>query len=108
MEYTMTKNKCIQGILFLLLPVVLVSCYYLDKRPDNLITEDMIWKTRANAESYLNNIYGYMHNTDGGDYASMGASDESSVCIGGVNVRQMVAGNWSAASGYFITGEPGM
>lgn len=97
----MTKNKCIQGILFLLLPVVMVSCYYLDKKPDNLLTEDMIWQTRANAESYLHNIYGYIHYTDGGDYASMGASDESSVCIGGVNVRQMVAGNWSAASGYF-------
>ncbi len=97
----MTKNKCIQGILFLLLPVVMVSCYYLDKKPDNLLTEDMIWQTRANAESYLHNIYGYMHNTDGGDYASMGASDESSVCIAGTNVRQMVAGNWSAASGYF-------
>lgn len=97
----MTKNKCLQGILLLLLPVLLVSCYYLDKKPDNLLTEDMIWKTRANAEAYLNNIYGYMHTTDGGDYAGMGASDESSVCIGAVNVRQMVAGNWSAASGYF-------
>ncbi|OQP60562.1 starch-binding protein [Niastella vici] len=97
----MTINKCFQGVLYLLLPVVMVSCYYLDKKPDNLLTEDMIWQTRANAESYLNNIYGYMHNTDGGDYASMGASDETSVCIPGVNVRQMIAGNWSAASGYF-------
>lgn len=97
----MTKNKCIQAVLFLLMPVIMVSCYYLDKKPDNLLTEEMIWQTRANAESYLNNIYGYMHNTDGGDYASIGASDESSVCIPGVNVRQMVAGNWSAASGYF-------
>lgn len=97
----MTKNKCIQGVIFLLLTLVMVSCYYLDKRPDNLLTEDMIWQTRANAESYLHNIYGYMHNSDGGDYASIGASDESSVCIPGVNVRQMIAGNWSAASGYF-------
>lgn len=97
----MTKYKSIQYIILLLLPVAMGSCYYLDKKPDNLLTEDMIWQTRANAESYLNNIYGYMHNTDGGDYASMGASDESSVCIPSVNVRQMVAGNWSAASGYF-------
>jgi starch-binding outer membrane protein, SusD/RagB family len=97
----MTNNKCIKGMLFLLMPVVMVSCYYLDKKPDNLLTEDMIWQTRANAESYLYNIYGYMHTSDGGDYASIGASDESSVCIGGVGVRQMVAGNWSAASGYF-------
>jgi hypothetical protein len=94
----MTTNKC---IIFFLLSFVLLSCNYLDKKPDNLLTEGMIWQTRANAEAYLYNIYGSIYNTDGGDYASMGASDESSVCIGGTNVRQMVAGNWSAASGYF-------
>ena len=97
----MTKNIISRILPVLLLPVVILSCNYLDKKPDSLITEDMIWQTRSNAESYLNNIYGYVHNTDGGDYASMGASDESSVCIGGVNVRQMVAGNWGATSGYF-------
>src|SRR5689334_5857010 len=101
MECIMTKYKSIQYIILLLLPVVMGSCYYLDKKPDNLLTEDMIWQTRANAESYLHNIYGYMHYTDGGDYASIGAADESSVSIPSTNVRQMVAGNWSAASNYF-------
>lgn len=97
----MTKYKSIQYIILLLLPVAMGSCYYLDKKPDNLLTEDMIWQTRANAESYLYNIYGYMRSTDGGDYASMGACDESSVSIPTTNVRQMVGGNWSAASNYF-------
>jgi len=91
----------IRGFLVFVLPVIFASCNYLDKKPDNLLTENMIWQTRAYAESYLYNIYGYMHNSDGGDYAGMGAADESSVCIPGVNVRQMVAGNWSAASAYF-------
>jgi len=98
----MTKNKSIKsGLLLFVLPAIMASCNYLDKKPDNLLTQSMIWQTRANAESYLYNIYGYMHYTDGGDYAGIGASDESSVCISGVPVRQMVAGNWSAASGYF-------
>src|SRR5438045_1111640 len=97
----MTKNKCIKGLLVFVLPVLVASCNYLDKKPDNLLTQDMIWQTRANAEAYLYNIYGYVYNTDGGDYASIGAADESSVSIGGTAVRQIVAGNWSAASGYF-------
>jgi len=77
------------------------SCDYLDEQPDNLLTRDQIWETRANAESYLHNIYSYVHQTDGGDWAGMGGSDESSVSIPGVNVRQMVSGNWSASSWYF-------
>jgi hypothetical protein len=86
----------------LCLLVILSSCSkYLDKKPDNLLTEDQIWQTRANAEAYLYNIYSYVYNTDGGDYAAMGGSDESSVSIGTVGVRQMVSGNWNAASGYF-------
>jgi len=97
----MTNNKLIKGISGLLLCMAMVSCYNLNKKPDNLLTADMIWQTRANAEAYLNNIYGYVHYSDGGDYASIGGSDESSVCIGGVNIRQMVSGNWSAASYYF-------
>lgn len=88
---------------YLLLACVtfLFSCHYLDKKPDNLLTEDQIWLTRAHAEGYLNNIYSYVYNHDGGDFSTMGASDEASVSISTVNVRQMVGGNWSASSGYF-------
>lgn len=74
---------------------------YLDQKPDNLLTEEQLWQTRANAESYLYNIYSMMHNNDGGDCPNMGASDESSVSIPTVDVRQMVGGNWSPQS--FIT-----
>lgn len=77
--------------------MVLVSCSkYLDKKPDNLLTEDQIWQTRANAEAFLYNVYGIAV-TDGGGYSSIGGSDESSVCIPTVPVRLMVSGNWSAA-----------
>ncbi|WP_343305747.1 RagB/SusD family nutrient uptake outer membrane protein [Chitinophaga niabensis] len=95
----MNKHK----YLLLFCAGILLSCSkYLDKKPDNLLTEDQIWKTRANAEAYLNNIYFTVYNyMDGGDYATIGASDESSVSISTVNVRQMVSGNWSVSSGYF-------
>jgi hypothetical protein len=82
-----------------LLIFLLPSCKkYLDQKPDNLLTEDQLWQTRANAEAYLNNIYSLMHINDGGDCPNMGASDESSVSIPTVDVRQMVGGNWSPQS----------
>lgn len=73
---------------------------YLDKQPDNLLTSDMLWQTRANAESYLYQVYGYIQ-TSMDDYAMLGASDETSCPVQGVNVRKMVVGNWSAQSGYW-------
>jgi starch-binding outer membrane protein, SusD/RagB family len=72
---------------------------YLDKKPDNLLTDDQIWQTRANAEAYLSNIYSYR--VGGGDYANIGASDEISVSIPGTTVRYMVGGNWSPSDWYF-------
>src|SRR5215216_3742418 len=98
----MRTHKDLKLVCGALLALVFASCAkYLDKKPDNLLTQDQIWQTKANAEAYLYNVYSYVYNTDGGDFASMGASDESSVCIATVDVRQMVAGNWSSASWYF-------
>ncbi|RFS19646.1 RagB/SusD family nutrient uptake outer membrane protein [Chitinophaga silvatica] len=67
---------------------------YLDKKPDNLLGDDQLWLTRANAEGYLANVYSYRQ--AGGDYANIGASDEISCGFPGVPVRNMVGGNWSA------------
>ncbi|MGX5687454.1 RagB/SusD family nutrient uptake outer membrane protein [Arcticibacter tournemirensis] len=85
----------------LCLATCISSCDYLNKKPDNLITEELIWSSRASAESYLYNIYGYIIQTDGADYTGVGASDESSVSMPTTNVRQMVAGNWSPVNAYF-------
>ena len=90
--------KFIAGFILLM---TISSCEYLDQQPDNLLTGDQIWQTRANAEAYLYNVYSYVQSGDGGDYRSMGVTDESSVSIPGVNARQMVSGNWSAASFYY-------
>jgi starch-binding outer membrane protein, SusD/RagB family len=101
----MNTRKYIILFTGLLLAVVFTACTkYLDQKPDNLLTEDQIWQTRANAEAYLYNIYGYLpDNRAGGDFETMGASDESSVSIPTVGVRQMAIGNWSTTSGYFET-----
>lgn len=89
-------------IIFPLLAICVASCTkYLDKKPDNLLEEEMVWQTRANAEGYLHNTYSHIYLHDGGDFATMGASDESSVSIGTTDVRQMVSGNWSPGAAYF-------
>ncbi|UYQ92121.1 RagB/SusD family nutrient uptake outer membrane protein [Chitinophaga horti] len=99
----MNTQKIILTIWALAAGAGLTSCHYLDQKPDNLLTEDQIWQTRANAEGYLHNIYSYIANTNGDDWASAGGSDESSVCYNTTDVRQMANGNWNAASGYFYT-----
>lgn len=97
----MKSSKLIIAAGLWLLSAALCSCNSLNQTPDNLLTSELIWSTRANAESYLYNIYGYVLQTDGGNYSAMGASDESSVSIPGTNVRQMVVGNWSPVNAYF-------
>nr|WP_197718658.1 RagB/SusD family nutrient uptake outer membrane protein [Pedobacter schmidteae] len=88
--------SCITMCLLMFSP----GCKYLDVAPDNLLTSDMLWETRANAEGYLNQIYGQVViPTD--DYTTLGASDETSCSIQGVNVRKMIAGNWNAQSNYW-------
>jgi len=97
----MKKNLLRMVVGMLILTSCLSSCNYLNKKPDNLITDQLIWNNRANLESYLYNIYSYILETDGGDYAGVGFADESSVSIGSVGVRQMVAGNWSPVNAYW-------
>ncbi|MGF7023553.1 RagB/SusD family nutrient uptake outer membrane protein [Sphingobacterium sp. HSC-15S19] len=96
MKYRSTKYIAL-GLLTLSL---MQSCTYLDKKPDNLLTSDMLWETRANAEGYLNQIYSYVK-MPVDDYTVLGASDENSCNIPSVNVRKMVAGNWNPQSAYW-------
>ncbi len=90
----------------LLLPALLAVLFFqacthrLDVKPDNLLTFDMLWQTRADAESYLYQIYGYIA-TPADDYTVLGASDETSCPTQGVNVRKMISGTWNAQSDYW-------
>ena len=76
---------------------IVTSCDYLDQKPENLKTSDMIWETRTDAESYLYNIYGYIWlSTD--DPVVFGFADESSCVFSNTNVRKMVEGNWGPSN----------
>jgi hypothetical protein len=94
------KNFLVFGCIALCILLFSPGCKYLDKTPDNLLTSDMLWQTRANAESYLNQIYGRIV-IPADHYSMLGASDETSCSIQGVPVRQMITGNWNAQSNYW-------
>lgn len=98
-------NKIFKNIISfssIVLSLLLFSpgCKYLDVAPDNLLTSDMLWETRANAEGYLNQIYGRVF-VPADNYTMLGGSDETSCSIQGVAVRQMTVGNWNAQSNHF-------
>jgi len=97
-------NNLLKNILFCSMALCLLlsgpGCKYLDVAPDNLLTSDMIWDNRANAEAYLNQVYGRVAIT-ADDYTMMGGSDESSCSIQGVAVRHIANGNWNAQSNYW-------
>jgi|GEM_PF-4818435 len=45
---------------------------YLDEKPDNLLTSDLIWQKRSTTESYLNQVYGHV-TLQPDDYTLLGA-----------------------------------
>ncbi len=94
------KNFLSFGSIVLCILLFSPGCKYLDKTPDNLLTSDMLWQTRANAESYLNQVYGRI-SIPADTYSMLGASDETSCSIQGVPVRKMITGNWNAQSDYW-------
>lgn len=85
------------GLLSIGSMAMITSCDYLDQRPENLKTSDMIWETRTDAEAYLYNIYGYIWlSTD--DPVVFGFADETSCVFSNTNVRKMVEGNWGPSN----------
>lgn len=95
------RNRFLAGCILASLALLSAGCTkYLDKQPDNLLTADMLWQTRANAESYLYQIYGYVQSYMD-DYPVLGGSDETSCVIASTAIRQVAIGNWNAQSNYW-------
>jgi hypothetical protein len=98
------KNKEMKKYIFIiaigscLLTGILFSCKHLDEKPDNLLTSDILWSNRANAESYLYNIYGAILEID---YPHQGTSDEASISIPNTSARRMAAGDWSPVNAHY-------
>jgi len=81
---------------------------FLSTVPDDVLSEDKVFSTRANAEKYLANIYFYIPRewnqryTGGADSGGhwTGASDEADYVWDFVNSNKINLGAWDATSGF--------
>ncbi len=92
------KTICALGVLLLLW-----SCDYLDKMPDDQKTMEMVWENRKETEAYLYNVY---HNLpddhDIWKYVPwVGAADEADMIWERYLTASINVGNWNAVNAYY-------
>lgn len=95
------KKKLIYQITALLL--ITSSCTdFLDKAPDDMKTDAMIWKSRVETEKYLYNIYAQIpsHNLHQDD-PWLGLADEVDLTWNVYSTYQINLGNWTTTSGFY-------
>lgn len=80
---------------------------YLDQVPNDILTEDAVFTTRASAEKFLANVYfsiprEWSQRFAGGGNAGIwtGAADEGEYLWGFVNSNPVNIGSWDASSGF--------
>ncbi|MEI3469385.1 MAG: hypothetical protein V8Q76_12125 [Bacteroides intestinalis] len=84
----------------IILPIVAVlmvsSCDFLDKMPDDQKTMDMVWKSRKETEAYLYSVYSQLpiEHSIWGDAPWVGASDECDMIWERYLTASMNVGNW--------------
>jgi len=86
--------------------VLLIGCLgcsdFLDKQPDDMKTDEMVWSTRTQVEGYLANVYAAIppHNLHQDD-PWLGCSDECDLSWTVYNTYGINLGNWSTNSYFY-------
>lgn len=75
---------------------------YLDKQPDDMKTDDMVWGSRTETEGYLANVYAAipLHNLQQDD-PWLGCADECDLSWVVYNTYNINLGNWTTTSGFY-------
>lgn len=97
-------RKTIIAIVIGLIIIPLSSCNdYLDKKPDDMLTLDDIFKSRPRSQSYLSSIYSFIPDELElqNNYNMMGICDEGDFIWTASWARQINIGNWNPGSGYY-------
>jgi hypothetical protein len=96
------KNKLLYLSLFILATVGICGCNYLDKEPDDMKTDEMIWKSRVETEKYLNNVYSQIPGLaiNLGD-PFLGCSDEYDYSWNVYPSYNVNLGNWNPSSSFY-------
>lgn len=83
--------------------ILLSGCSdFLDKLPDDMKTDDMVWSSRTEVEKYLANVYAAIpkHNLHQDD-PWLGLSDEIDLSWTVYNTYPINLGNWDPNSGFY-------
>ena len=97
----MTMNKYIT--LFASAALLLSGCSYLDKMPDDMKTDDMVWTNRNEVLAYLTNVYAALpldnlHQND----PWLGCSDECDIPWAVYATQPITMGNWDPTTNFYV------
>lgn len=95
-------KKHLISLYSLLVLLGIASCDFLEKEPDDMKTDTMIWKSRVETEKYLYNVYSQMpmplnHN----DAPWLGLSDEVDLTWNVYPTYNINLGNWNPNTNYY-------
>ena len=96
------KNNLIIIVLFIGASLGMYGCTYLDKEPDDMKTDAMIWDSRVETEKFLYNVYSQipaanLHQDD----PWLGCSDEIDLTWNVYATYNINLGNWNPSSTFY-------
>ena len=96
------KNKLLYIGVFLFVSVFFAGCDYLEKQPDDMKTDEMIWTSRVETEKYLYNVYSQIPaaNLFQGD-PWLGCSDEIDLTWNVYPTYNINLGNWNPSTNFY-------
>lgn len=97
------KNIYINIIVIFALQFIFLGCSdYLDKQPDDMKTDEMVWTSKRQVEGYLTHIYaGIPLNDFHRDDPWIGVSDEADITYATFSTYGINLGNWSPATNFY-------
>ena len=102
MNTTTKKFSLPAGFLFIILAALSACSNFLDKKPDDMKTDDMVWSSRVETEAYLYNVYSQipaanLHQDD----PWLGCSDEIDLTWNVYSTYQINLGNWNPTTNFY-------
>ena len=91
--------KNIIYVWMLFLSAIVVGCDFLDKMPDDIKTDEMVWRSRRETEAYLYNVYAHMQVPDLKQSVLWVAfSDECDLTWNVYQPYNITRGNWNPST----------
>ena len=97
------KIKLLYIGLLIIASAGIFGCTYLDKEPEDLKTDEMIWKSRVETEKYLYNVYSQIPASSlQQNDPWLGCSDEIDLTWNVYATYNINLGNWNPSSGFYF------